>query len=391
LRVTAAEIVRMLWVRAMNPSRFAWSFLALLVPLAAGCDPADEMPPPRAPQAQAGAAAQDEVPPPAPADPQSAPNDPNGMYASGEYTLGEDTDAYDDNDPAALTDFRQTLDPYGSWVDDPTYGTVWVPSPSAVGPDFVPYQTAGHWVYDDDYVWVSDYPWGWAPFHYGRWVLIDGRGWVWIPGRVYRGAWVAWGVDDGWGYVGWYPMAPPFVWFGGVAVGYSFYVGPRWVYCPRGEIFSPVVGTRVIAGPAAVSIGARVHPFVATPGVVGGPPPARLGYAAAQIPHASGTAAASLARAQQFARPSTAQPLGARPPARSALPGGATAGAATPGGHTAMTGPRWGTGAAGPRLPTGVQVPGQRRKLPQSSPVPTPHPTFRGGGHFGGGHGGGRR
>ena len=164
------------------------------------------------------------------------------MYASPEYTLGEDTDAYDDNDPSALTDFRQTLDPYGTWTDDPTYGTVWVPSQSAVGADFTPYATAGHWVYDDDYVWVSDYDWGWAPFHYGRWVLIDGRGWAWIPGRVYRGAWVGWGVDDGYGYVGWYPLAPPFLWFGGVAVGYAFAIGPRWAYCPHGEVFSPVVG-----------------------------------------------------------------------------------------------------------------------------------------------------
>ena len=100
------------------------------------------------------------------------------MYASGEYTLGEDSDAYDDNDPAALTDFRQTLDAHGTWVDDPTYGTVWFPSPSEVGPDFTPYSSAGHWVYDTDYAWVSDYSWGWVQFHYGRWVFIERRGWA---------------------------------------------------------------------------------------------------------------------------------------------------------------------------------------------------------------------
>ena len=366
-----------------TPRRLACS-LALLVPLAAGCEPADEMPPPQMAQSQAGAAGPQDVPLPAQGEPQAAASDPSGMYASGEYTLGEDTDAYDDNDPAALTDFRQALDPYGSWVDDPKYGTVWVPSPSAVGPDFVPYQTAGHWAYDDDYVWVSDYDWGWAPFHYGRWVLIEGRGWVWVPGRVYRGAWVGWGVDDGWGYVGWYPLAPPFFWFGGVAVGYSFYVGPRWAYCPRGEVFSPALGSRVIAGPSVVAVAARVHPYVAgAPGVGGGPPPSRLGYSAAQIPHTSGAAAASIARAQQFARPSTATALGARAPAHATMAGGVA------GGHAATPGPRWGTGVPGPHLPSGVTLPGQRKKLPQSGGVaPAPHSTFHGGGHFGGSFGG---
>jgi len=80
-----------------------------------------------------------------------------------------------------------TLDPYGNWVEDATYGTAWVPSPTVVGDDFTPYQTAGHWAYDDDYVWVSEYSWGWAPFHYGRWVYVGGVGWEWIPGRTYAG------------------------------------------------------------------------------------------------------------------------------------------------------------------------------------------------------------
>src|ERR1035441_2081240 len=94
--------------------------------------------------------------------------------------IGVDGDQYSDTDPSALTDFRAPLDPYGVWVDDPNYGTIWVPNSDAVGADFTPYVSGGHWTYDDDdWVWVSDYPWGWAPFHYGRWVAIDGRGWGW--------------------------------------------------------------------------------------------------------------------------------------------------------------------------------------------------------------------
>ena len=79
-------------------------------------------------------------------------------------------------------------------MDDGKYGTVWVPSAAVVGEGFVPYASSGHWVYGDDYTWVSDYDWGWAPFHYGRWVNIDGRGWGWIPGRRYAPAWGTWRV-----------------------------------------------------------------------------------------------------------------------------------------------------------------------------------------------------
>ncbi|MGH7297668.1 MAG: DUF6600 domain-containing protein, partial [Polyangiaceae bacterium] len=264
-------------------------FVVCLPALAAmACEPLEEVPPPATPQDQAAAPARTaaEAPPVA---------DESGMYASQEYDLGEDPDSYADDDPAALTDFHQTLAPYGTWTDDPTYGTIWTPSPTVVGQDFTPYVSAGHWTYDDDYTWVSDYDWGWAPFHYGRWVYVDGRGWAWVPGRVYRGAWVGWGVDDGWGYVGWYPLAPPFFWFGGVAVGYGFAVGPRWSYCPHGEIFSPGLGSRVVAGPSVRAVAARVHPIGAGGGLERGPAPSRLGFSAGQIPHASGPGAVGLA------------------------------------------------------------------------------------------------
>jgi hypothetical protein len=255
--------------------------------------------------------------PPTTTEPQaqiSGPPADTGRYVSAEYSVGEDTDSYEDNDPSTLRDFREPLAPYGTWIDDPRYGTVWVPSAGQVGPDFTPYVTAGHWAYDDDYVWVSDYPWGWAPFHYGRWVYIDGRGWGWIPGRVYRGAWVEWSVDDAYGYLGWAALGPLFTWVGGTPVAWNGYWGPRWVYCPRGFVFSPHVGASVVVGPAAASIAPRMQKYVASDVRISGPPPARLGYATAQLPRP--VAEPGISRALAFARPSTARALGASPPAR---------------------------------------------------------------------------
>jgi hypothetical protein len=43
--------------------------------------------------------------------------------------------------------FYDDLSPYGSWVDYPNYGYVWVPD---VAPGFTPYATNGYWVLTDD-------------------------------------------------------------------------------------------------------------------------------------------------------------------------------------------------------------------------------------------------
>jgi hypothetical protein len=337
--------------------------LPLLAAMLAGCEPTDDGPPP-ATAVNAGAATGPAPGEPLPPDPPIPPVPPAGVeatgagggnappppvdegrYASGEYAIGADTDSYADNDPAALTDFRQPLEAYGAWSDDPTYGTVWTPSTSEVGPDFTPYVSSGHWAYDDDYVWVSDYSWGWAPFHYGRWVFIDGRGWAWIPGREYRGAWVGWQVDDGYGYLGWSPLGPSYVWFGGVPVVYRGYWGPRWSYVPRGEVFAPRVRANIVVGPSAVAISARMHPYVVAEGHVG-PPPERFGYHAAQIPRVSGNEARGVEHAQQYARPSTARNLGASAPTRvEARP------AAIPGRGPLVSGPREAPQAAPRAIP----------------------------------------
>jgi hypothetical protein len=108
----------------------------------------------------------------------------------------------------------EDLDDYGEWRDDPRYGHVWFPMQVAFG--WAPYRE-GHWAWISPWgwTWVDDAPWGYAPFHYGRWVSVDGR-WGWVAGPadvapVYAPALVvfvgAGGVGFG-GNVGWFPLGP---------------------------------------------------------------------------------------------------------------------------------------------------------------------------------------
>ncbi|WP_437592245.1 DUF6600 domain-containing protein [Sorangium sp. So ce1000] len=154
---------------------------------------------------------------------------------------------YEDTDASALVEFQQPLAPYGTWIETPNYGTVWVPSAVVVGADFAPYQTAGHWALTEDgeWMWVSDYAWGHIPFHYGRWVWISSHGWAWIPGRTYAPAWVVWRVGDA-GYVGWAPMPPTYYWSGGVAVSLWTVPPAAYVFCPTAHVFHRHVHTYVI-------------------------------------------------------------------------------------------------------------------------------------------------
>ena len=284
-----------------------------------------------------------------PPGPEAAPGmpayDPWTGETASEVAPGQDipvgvaADAYADTDPSALTDFRAALDPHGTWLQDPVYGTVWVPSPDETGADFTPYVSAGHWAYDNDYVWMSDYAWGWVAFHYGRWERSREIGWVWIPGRAYAGAWVSWrvGIDD-FAYVGWAPMPATWAWRDGIAAGTLFAPWQPFVFCPQGDLFAPAIVTRVVAGEPAATMTPHTRPYVpADPAVdvatpippgasskpaasrrlakttVHGPPPASLGIDPARVIHRTGTER-GLASALAYARPSTALALGAPPP-----------------------------------------------------------------------------
>ncbi len=258
-------------------------------------------------------------------EPAQDPNAPPGNPASAEQAppgaAPNGAPGYADTDPSALTDFRGALDPYGSWVDDPTYGTVWVPSSSVVGDDFTPYVSAGHWAYDSDYTWVSDYDWGWAPFHYGRWVYSQGPGWAWVPGRAYAGAWVSWraGYDD-WSYVGWAPLAPTWGWRGGTAVGLGFVPRAPYSFVSNGQLFGPEIGSRVIGGAQVGVIAAHTRPFapagtarIAANPSVGGPSPGMLHISPDSVERTPANNR-GLMQARAYAHPSTAVALGARAP-----------------------------------------------------------------------------
>ncbi|MCE0523163.1 MAG: hypothetical protein LV480_09665 [Methylacidiphilales bacterium] len=100
--------------------------------------------------------------------------------------------------------FYDSLSSLGTWIQTSDYGYVW--QPQVNDPDWTPY-TVGSWAYTDDgWTWVSDEPWGWATYHYGRWVNLDGIGWCWVPGYTWAPAWVSWRYGDG--YVGWAPLPP---------------------------------------------------------------------------------------------------------------------------------------------------------------------------------------
>ena len=306
-----------------------------------------------------------------------------------------DDPGYADADPAALNDFRPALDPYGSWVDDPTYGQAWVPSPDVVGSDFTPYVSDGHWAYDDDYTWVSDYSWGWAPFHYGRWAYANGPGWEWIPGRRYAGAWVSWRYGEGgYGYVGWAPMSPTWGWHHGVAVGLGFVPRAPYAFVETQSLFASNLPGHVVAGPRAGIVAGYTRPWIVGHASVGGgrvglggPSPAALHIDASTVVHAS-PANRGLAQARAFAHASSAVALGARYPARSPSPAtyrGAPPAWRSGGGEPSHFGGRFGAGFTGtvggvaPRTLTGRGGgPGPYYGSPESAPMGRPGPAFGG-------------
>jgi hypothetical protein len=132
--------------------------------------------------------------------------------------------------PTEVQPFYETLSPYGSWYQVPSYGWVWQPSVVVVDTGWSPYRHGGRWVWSDwGWYWSSEYSWGWAPFHYGRWATYPGLGWCWVPGTVWGPSWVTWRNHGS--YVGWAPL-PPYcgwssgvglTWHGGaVSVGFGF-------------------------------------------------------------------------------------------------------------------------------------------------------------------------
>jgi hypothetical protein len=247
--------------------RFRWfvtSFVAVLVAIvapshaiAADGEWFDPNRPPVAPQGS-----------PAPMPNTPVPSDAGPPLAPSPLLEGEaPIDEANDRNPEALTKFRPHLDPYGTWIDDPTYGRVWIPHPNVVGPNFQPYVSNGRWALDEsgEWIWVSDYSFGWVVFHYGRWVWVaSASSWAWVPGNQYSPAWVTWRVPTGSdSYVGWAPAPPTFVWFGGFSVWWGYDPYYWWVFCPSPYLFHYHVGHYVVTDPYWQGHAARTtRPYV---------------------------------------------------------------------------------------------------------------------------------
>ena len=135
----------------------------------------------------------------------------------------------------SVNDFETPLAASGQWIDVEG-DRVWQPSPAVVGPNFVPYQTHGHWEWTAaGWVFVSDFDWGWAAFHYGRWWQSPSYGWLWYPDLNWGPAWVSWRL--GGGYAGWAPLWPRHIrWH------------PRWCFVPTHRFGDRAFGSYALRG-----------------------------------------------------------------------------------------------------------------------------------------------
>ena len=280
-----------------------------------------------------------------------------------------------------VTNFDETLSPYGQWVETgegPNNGQAWRPDPDVVGEDFQPYATGGRWVYSDwGWTWESDYPWGWAPFHYGRWALTPSWGWVWYPGTVWAPAWVDWRF--GGGYIGWAPLPP---------VGFAVVVQPwrpYWCFVPSNVfIYHDVWAYRLPVDRihAAYAATVPVHQAVSYGRArwYAGPPVPQVEHAVGRpVPRVTGFTPPAPGRVQPVLpssrpapgmlapRPGQPFPGVTRPSTSSPAPGGS--GWRSPASPTAPSG---GAGWRGPAAPSPWRggSPGGT-----SAPAPRPPPT----------------
>ncbi len=141
----------------------------------------------------------------------------------------------------------ELLDAYGDWSTVADYGPVWFPR--GVPATWAPYRF-GRWVWVSPWgwTWVDEAPWGFAPLHYGRWVVVGGI-WGWVPGMIVPRPVYAPAL------VGWFG-APGITVTVGAPVGW-FPLGPREVYVPphrHSPRYLRVVNVQHVPNVAAVTI-----------------------------------------------------------------------------------------------------------------------------------------
>jgi hypothetical protein len=161
----------------------------------------------------------------------------------------EDRDRYDNSTTTRFVSSGMTgyeeLDRNGTWIDNPEYGPLWTPRNVAL--DWAPYRD-GRWIWlaPWGWTWVDNAPWGYAPSHYGRWVMV-GRRWSWAPGRpagrpVWAPALVGWVGGNGGGPrpgpgLGWYPLSPRDRFVPGYRVSADYDRRVTWTH--NGKPFTP--------------------------------------------------------------------------------------------------------------------------------------------------------
>ena len=138
-------------------------------------------------------------------------------------------DLKEDNSVSAKYVNRDTvgysdLDDYGTWKEEPNYGSVWVPN--SVAPGWAPYSEGyWNWVGPWGWTWVDYAPWGFAPFHYGRWNYFGGY-WGRCPGPIFARPFYG-------------PAFVGFVGGFGFGFGFGFGGGLGWFPLGWGEPFHP--------------------------------------------------------------------------------------------------------------------------------------------------------
>ena len=146
---------------------------------------------------------------------------------------------------SGMTGYEE-LDRNGSWSEDAEYGTLW--TPRNVAADWAPYRD-GRWIWlaPWGWTWVDNAPWGYAPSHYGRWVMVNRR-WGWAPGRnagrpVWSPALVGWVGGDGFAHnnrgpgLGWFPLSPRERFVPGYRVSSDYERRMTWTH--NGKPFTP--------------------------------------------------------------------------------------------------------------------------------------------------------
>jgi len=151
--------------------------------------------------------------------------------------------------PVSFQIFYDDLSPYGTWINSPDYGYVWLPNVDA---GFTPYATNGYWVFTDEgWTWVSNYSWGWAPFHYGRWYTDAAYGPMWVPDNEWGPGWVSWRRSDD--YYGWAPIGPGISI--SVAYGNSYNVpNNQWTFVRGGDFGRRDINNRYVNSSNNVTI-----------------------------------------------------------------------------------------------------------------------------------------